>query len=218
VLTSDGNILHVRATLRYRIEDPLAYIFKFKNATNVLQSVLNNSLHWASVQFTADEALYKERPAFRDAMRGRVLGLVEEMGLGIAVDTLDVEVTAPLYVKDYFDLVISAEQDRSKQINEARGEFDRITREAEGEAQRIISGGMIQSNALVQTAFADAAAFKEQLPFYRENKELFRHRLLVQTVQRVFETAQDKFFMPEGTDELRLNLSREPLIPVRSPQ
>jgi membrane protease subunit HflK len=129
-----------------------------------------------------------------------------------------VEVTAPLYVKDFFDLVISAEQDRSGQINEARGEFDRITREAEGEVQRVLSSAMVRSNVLVQTAFADASAFQEQLPFYQQNPDLYRHRLAVQTLQRVMTNAQDKFYQPSGIDELRITLSREPVVPPRPQQ
>ena len=34
-LTGDGNIIHVRATLTYRITDPISYVFNFANATNL---------------------------------------------------------------------------------------------------------------------------------------------------------------------------------------
>ncbi len=82
VLTSDGNILHVRASLRYRISNPVAHIFQFANATNLLRSTLDNAIQWASVRHTADDALYKKRVQFRDAIRLRVSNLIERQGLG----------------------------------------------------------------------------------------------------------------------------------------
>lgn len=213
VLTADGNILHVRTTLRYRITDPVAYAFQFGNVTNLLVNVLDNAVHWASVRTTADGAL-RDRSAFRDAIRSRTVSLIERVGIGITADTLDVEVAAPLFVKDAFDLVISAEQDRSKQINEAQGEADRVVREAEGEAQRILSGGMTSSNSLVQGVLADARFFEDQLPYYRRNPRLYRDRLRVEAIARVLTNAQDKFYQPDRIAELRLNLSREPQVPA----
>jgi membrane protease subunit HflK len=210
VITSDGNILHVRGTLRYKISQPLEYAFQFGNVTNLLRSCLDNSIHWASVRATADSALYKDRVAFRDAIRQRFSTLIERHRLGVAVDSLDVEVAAPAYVKTSFDQVIAAEQDRSKRINEAQGEFDRITREAVGEANRTRDTGLALSNSLVQAVSADALFFSQQLEDYRRNPQLLRDRLRIAAVGRVLTNAQDKFFQPARVDELRLNLSREP--------
>jgi modulator of FtsH protease HflK len=216
VLTSDGNILHVRATLRYRIADPLAYTFRFTTVTNLLTSALDNSIHWASARFTADSALYKDRPAFRDAIKLRLTEQVERGGFGVTVDTLDVEVTAPAFVKEFFDQVISAEQDRSKLINDAQGEYDRITREAVGEASRVVAIGHANSNLLVQSVTADATFFRNVLNDYRANPALFRERRRIETIARVITNATDKFYQPAGVAELRLNLSAEPEAPRKA--
>src|SRR5947207_8524958 len=57
-LTGDGNIIHARATMSYRISDPISYSFNFTNATNLLQHILDNALAYASARFNADDALY----------------------------------------------------------------------------------------------------------------------------------------------------------------
>jgi membrane protease subunit HflK len=210
VLTSDGNILHVRGTLRYKIVNPVAYAFSFSNVTNLLRSTLDNSIHWAAVRYSADDALYRDRVAFRDSIRQRAVDLIERHQIGVSLDTLDVEVAAPLFVKTYFDAVIAAEQDRSKRINEAQGEYDRVTREADGEAKRARDVGLGLSNSLMQAVSADAQFFEQQLPEFRKNPDLLRERLRIASVGRVLTNAQDKFFQPSGIEELRLNLSREP--------
>jgi membrane protease subunit HflK len=221
-LTSDGNILHVRATLKYRIADPVAYTFHFHDVTNTLVNFLNNAVYHASARFTADAALYKERTAFSDAIRGRLVSLVERANLGIALEPLDVEVSAPLYVRDAFDEVIRSEQDRSKKISEAQGFFDETVRKAEGEAAAVRSGGLVVSNSLVQAVSAEARFFLDQLPVYDRNPALFRERKRIEAVTQVLTNAPDKFFLPSRADgqprELRLQLNREPLSPVTKPK
>jgi len=49
-LTADGNIIHLRATIRYRITDPITYIFSFVNSSNMVLNALNNAIVRASAQ------------------------------------------------------------------------------------------------------------------------------------------------------------------------
>src|ERR1051326_4841925 len=75
-LTGDGDIIHARATLSYRISDPVSYVFHFANATNLLQHVLDNALFYASAAFSADDALYRNKLAFQESVQKRVHALV----------------------------------------------------------------------------------------------------------------------------------------------
>ena len=43
-LTGDGNIIHLRATLRYRINNPINYTLNFVNASNLVQNALDSAL------------------------------------------------------------------------------------------------------------------------------------------------------------------------------
>lgn len=216
-LTSDGNILHVRATMKYRIADPVAYAFKFSNATNLIANALNNAVYHASARFTADNALYLEVAAFNDAVRQRMEQWIVKSGLGVTLDTLEVERSAPLFVKSAFDAVVAAGQDRSRKINEAQGYADETILKAEGEAAALRAGGMVASNLLVQAVSAEAKFFSDQRPSYDRAPELFRTRLLTAAISEVLTNATDKFFLPERADgaprELRIQLNREPIAP-----
>jgi len=50
-LTGDGDIIHARATLSYRVIDPVSYVFNFANVTNLLEHILDNALFYASAPF-----------------------------------------------------------------------------------------------------------------------------------------------------------------------
>jgi modulator of FtsH protease HflK len=219
VLTSDQNILHVRAAMKYRVADPLTFAFKFANITNLLANVLDNTLYWTSARFTADNALYKEPTAFREAIVMRMRQQIDSMNLGIAVDEIVVDTRTPAYVKQAFDAVIAAEQDRSKKVNVAEGYFNERVRTAEGEAAAIRFGGMVSSNALIQAVSAEAKYFQDQLPYYLREPDLLRARLRIEALSQVLTNAADKFFVPDRPDgssrELRIQINREPLAPVR---
>jgi regulator of protease activity HflC (stomatin/prohibitin superfamily) len=88
-------------------------------------------------------------------------------------------------------------------------------RQAEAEANSLVSGAEAERSRYVRAIQADATAFAAQLPQYQANPELFKQRRLTETWQRILYASPDKFFLPDPVDgkvrELRLLLSREPL-------
>ena len=214
-LTSDGNIIHVWASLKYRIANPWQYAFRFADVTNLIQNVLNDALNYASASYTAEGALYKESTFFRDQVRARVNKAIEENQLGITLETLEVRSKPPLWVKSAFVEVQGAEQDRSKKINDAEGYAREVILRAEGEARDRINTGSTWSNQLVQAVMADQKAFTDQLPSYLRDPGLFKQRLLLDKLRTILPKDQDKFvFMQPAqgqSQELRLQLNREPL-------
>lgn len=216
VLMADGNILHVRGAMKYRITDPIAYAFQFGSVSNLLVNALNNAIYHASSTFQADAALYKDQAGFREAVRQRLDAWIARTQLGVTIDLLEIQTAAPGYVADFFEAVTKAEQARSTRISDAEGEANTIIGKASGEAQSILAGGQVASNALVQAVFADADAFVRQREFYLQNPELFRRRLLASSISRVMTNANHVFLLE--SDELRLLINRGPQTPVKPPQ
>jgi membrane protease subunit HflK len=220
-LTSDGNIIHVRARANYLISDPVAYTFNFVSTSNLVQNALNNALNYASARYTVDKALRHDRTGYKELVESRFKNLLLAQKLGVSLEVLVIEAVPPRDVKDAFNAVIDAEQDFSKNLNTAQGYTNQILSKAQGEAEAIINGGKADANKLLQSVQADAKSFADQLPLYQANPHLFMQRRLTETMQRVMTNAQAKWFLPERADgqqrELRLLLNPEPEGP-KSPQ
>ena len=214
-LTGDGNIIHVRVTLKYRIADPIRYTFGFAQVNTTLTNVLNNAIFWASARVTADAAVYKDKVGFRDLVVQRVRQQVTALDLGITLEPSDVETKAPVDVRPAFENVNSEEQKRSERISAAQGDREQILGKAQGEAGAILARATGSSNRFITAITAEATAFRNQLPEYRKDPELFRNRLLAARLGRIMTNVQEKFFLPEAPEgrsrELRLLLSREPV-------
>jgi membrane protease subunit HflK len=214
LVMGDNNIMHARATLGYRITDPIAYVFNFLNASNCLQNALNNALLYAAARTPADEAL-TNNAAFKETVLVRLRQQIENHRLGVTIEPgSEVKVLPPAYVQPDFDAVTAAQQDRSKAELAALGDAETTVRNAQTEANLILNAAESERNRVVQDVQSFAKSFTAQLPQYQANPELFRQRVLTERWQRILSRADDKFFQLEplvpGQTELRLQLSREP--------
>ena len=217
-LTSDTNIIHLRATLRYRINNPLDYALKFVNASNLVQNALNNALFYGSSRFTADEAIRLNILGLKEMISARVQDVVDRHGLGVTVEQVDLQSIAPRYLAPAFAAVLSTEQERRQTNEVALAYANRARSTAQGEANSLINSGETDRARLVQTVAAEARYFTNQLPYFLRNSELFMDRLQIESIQRILtNSAVEKFFVPEGREgqvrELRTLLSREPRKP-----
>jgi membrane protease subunit HflK len=212
-LTADANIIHTRATLTYRIKDPIKYVFNFVNASNAVQSALDNALLHAASQFKVDDILTRDIAGFQEAVRRHATQLVENQELGVMVEQCVVQSVPPRQLKDAFANVLKAEVMRGKVLNEARSYENQVTNRAGADAESRINLAQSDRTRLVSDVSAQAQRFQEILPQYQHHPALFAQQRLTETLGRVFTNAQDKIFLTESTDgdrkELRLMLNRE---------
>ena len=220
VITGDTNIVHSRAFLSYRIEDPIRFAFDYVNATNAIQSVLDNALIYVAAHSQVDRIIRDDVAGFQDRVQARVNQLVRTYNLGIAVEQCRVESRAPLYLKKSFEEVNNALSTRDKMRNDAKSYENGTLSRAEAEAAGRRSRAQAESVQLVSQVRADAQQFLDILPLYQSNPDLYHHLLLAEKIGQVLTNVQDKWYLPQRTDgktrEVRLQLSREPLKPATS--
>lgn len=213
-MTADGNIIHARVTLDYRITDPINYILNFQNAKAIVTNALDNALISASTQFNVDSAVRLDRGAFKDRVVQLFSLAVEQQQLGIVVESSKLESIPPRQVKDVFDAVTAAEQESSTTNNAARSAADTMLSAALSESNSIVNTAVTDRNNLLSRINAEAASFQANLPAFQRNPQLYRERLLTETWGRVLMNAEDKFVTVDRQDgnsrEMRLQLNREP--------
>ena len=215
-LTGDANIIHVKATLRYLITDPLAYSFHFTDASNIVINILDNALFHASGRYTVDRAL--DVVTLKDAIYARVTEQAKALGLGITIQPPDVTVKAPLQTKESFNAVVTASQNKETTNNVARSYANNVLSRALGDSNAVVNVGAADASRLVADLKSDAQAVEDLLPSYRKDSNLFYERRLAETMERVLTNATEKYYMPALAGgkqrELRLLLSKTPEKPA----
>ena len=118
-LTADTNIIHLAASARYRITDPIKFHFDFDDAAMFVTNDLNNALLYTASHFTVDDVLTAQPTAFKEAVEARMRELVEKQDLGITVDGVDPQTSPPLTLLNDFHRVVQASAEGANQINQA---------------------------------------------------------------------------------------------------
>ena len=223
-LTADANIVHVRATLRYSIQDPVRYAFGFTQTARLITNALNEALNYATAQFPVDSILTRDRTSFREKLSQRLSQLVDEQQLGIRIEQADVQARAPRQpaVSKAFDAVTEAGLKSGQVLNEAQSYANEVRSRALGGAASLTNAALTEKTRMVEFVGAEARQFSSLRPQYEANPALFTLRWQTETLGRVFTNAQEKFFIAPGPDgrprELRLLLSREPIKPRGLPE
>jgi len=213
VLTADQNIIHTRATLYYHIADPNQYVFEFASASNTVLNALNNALLSTAARFNVDDILTRDVAGFQDAVLQRVSDLTEREQLGIVVDRCAVQSVAPRQLRDVFNQVTTARENRNKLLNDAHSYASQVLIQSDAQATSITNAAATASGNYVKSITAEAKRFNDLLPQYASNPNLFAQQTFLQAVGPTLTNA-DKWIQPVTENgksmEVRLMLNREP--------
>lgn len=213
VLTAERNILHARAQLTYLITDPVRFVLDFTNAPAALRDALDNALVRTAAQMPVDLML-TNNAILNENLAREVSRLIAERQLGVSVDRCDVRVEPPLFLKDAFRRVLTAQVDSSTAINDARRAQNQLTNQASGTAVTLVNLAESQRRRLVEMTDGEARRFLELLPQYQANPELLIQQRYNEVISKVISNAQEQVFIasrPDGQPrELRLLLNRDP--------
>lgn len=215
-LTGDGNIIHARVSVDYRITEPINYVLNFREAKEIVTNALDNALLDAAAQFTVDDAVRLERGAFKDKVVQLFNRTVELQQLGIMVESSKLESIPPRQVNDVFNAVTAAEQESSTTNNAARSAAATMLSVAMSESNSIINIANSDRTKFLSSISADAKNFQDQLPAFERNPQLLMQRLLTESWRKILANSDDKFLNFNNDPvsgkpyELRLQLNREP--------
>lgn len=191
-ITGDSNIVHIRATLFYRIEDPLQYVFGFVDASNVVQNTLNSAMLETAAHYKVDDILTRDVAGFRDAITRRVSELLDQQKVGVAVDHCEIDRIPPRQqsVRAAFLGLLNAENTRSKLLSDARSAENQITNNASATAASLINNAELDRARLVNELSSAATNFTKILPLYEANPALFVQQRFSETIARAFTNAE----------------------------
>jgi membrane protease subunit HflK len=212
-LTADTNIIHVMATVKYSITDPIAFHFKFVDAPTLITNALNNALLFVSSQMKVDDILTRQRIVFREQVTERAKALIDSEKLGVTVNQLDVEARPPQNLRPKFDEVDEAMIKRDTMIAEAQSYATTKDAGARAEATNRVYVADAQRRRLVELVKAQADTFLKLRGQYERDPAFFERVRQMAVLEEVYTNAQQKIILPPHTKELRLELSREPEAP-----
>jgi membrane protease subunit HflK len=107
-------------------------------------------------------------------------------------------VQPPESVRDAFDDVIAANQDRNRKVNEAEGYANEVLPRSRAEANEVLQGAIAYREAKIAEAGGEAQRFLTVLGEYEKAPEITRKRLYLETMEEVLPDVE-KVIIEPGT-------------------
>ncbi len=189
MITGDGNLIELQATVRYTVTAPHTYLFEVRDPDEMLRAAAEAVLRGMVASRQFQDLLTTQRGQFQDEALARLEQRCLSYhpgGLGIRFDGLSLhDLHPPREVVDGYYDVTRAMEAHDKLINEGHTEGIAKVRKAEADQQRIILDAraartekVTQARAEV-TRFLTLSAARKQLTSEQEQR-LLSDKLLAQ--------------------------------------
>ena len=186
MLTKDENIVDVTVSAQYRIANLKDFVLNVKDPEASLRQGIESALRHVVGDNTLEQTLTVGRENIAQEVQVRLQEILDGYATGLLVQQVNIEKTdPPAAVKDSFDDVVAAREDKEKLQNEAERYALTIVPEARGQAQARIRNAEGYLLEVVANAEGEVGRFTQLLREYEKAPEVTRDRMYIDAMQSV---------------------------------
>ena len=203
MLTEDENIVKVKLTVQYVIDDVKAFALNVKSPEQSLYQSTESAVRHVVGSTEMDRVLTEGRAIMGTEIKTRIEDYMNDYGTGIAVTQVNIDETAPPdAVREAFDEVIRAREDEVRVRNEANAYANKVIPEARGEAQRYLEEAEAYRRQVVAEARGESERFSKLLVEYQVAPEVTRERMYIDTLESVMSQSSKVMIDVEGGNNM----------------
>lgn len=177
ILTGDQNVINVAYTVRWKISDPVKYVFELAEPENTVKEVAESAMRSEVGRVSLDAAVGPQRAQIADQVRARTQELLTAYNSGIEVVGLDIrQADPPAAVDEAFKKVAAAQQAAKGYVNNANAYAQEVVNKAQG----------------------DTAKFDQLYTQYKLAPDVTRRRLYYETMEDVLSKNVTTIIEPRG--------------------
>lgn len=205
MLTGDENIVKALFIVQYKVKpDPAAtadFLFNVRDPQDTVRAASEAAMRQVIGSNKIDDALTEDRERIQLEAQAVLQGILDGYGSGLQVETVKLQdVDPPDEVSDAFKDVISAQQDRERLINEARGYANDVVPKARGQAAQLLNEAEGYRLAKIQEAQGAAQRFVSLHDEYSKARDVTRMRLYLEAMEEILPRI-DKIVIDENAGE-----------------
>lgn len=198
MLTGDLNLADVEWVVQYRISDAYQFLFKVREPVNTMRDISEACMRQIVGDRTVNEVLTVGRIEIATSVQEEIQRLCTEYSLGIKIEQVVLQdVNPPDPVKDAFNAVNQAQQEKETLVNQARSEYNKVIPRARGEAEETIQKAEGYATERVNNALGEAARFNALYREYIKAPEVTKRRLYLETMTTVLPKLGNKVITDE---------------------
>lgn len=201
MLSGDQNIVDVKFSIAYQVEDPKAYLFNVSDPDGMLRQIGESAMREIVGRRPAQDIFRDNRQGIAEDVRTIIQETLNDYRSGLVVNAISIEDAAPpREVADAFDEVQRAEQDEDRFVEESNQYSNQKLGQARGEAAQIREEAAAYKNRIVLEAEGEAQRFISVYDQYAKAPGVTRERLFIETMEQVLRGA-NKVIVEQGSGQ-----------------
>jgi membrane protease subunit HflK len=186
MLTRDENIITVDFTVQYQAADARQYLFSVDDVDGTISAAAEAAVRSVIGRSTMDQILSGEGAALVSEASGALQKTLDSYRTGLHITAVSFQnVSPPAEVKDAFDDVNKAREDKQSTENAAHAYANKVVPVARGDSARIAAEASGYKSERIARAQGDAQRFELLLKEYKAAPEVTRKRLWLETMEQV---------------------------------
>lgn len=200
MLTRDQNIVDMEYQVVWNISDPEKYLFNLADPADTMRAVAESAMRDIIARSELAPILNRDRGAIATDLREATQRTLDAYQSGINVVRVNLaRADPPGEVIDAFREVQAAQQERDRLEKEADAYANRVLAQARGDAAQALEQAEAYRAEAVNTAQGEAARFNSIYEEYVKAPEVTRRRMYLETMEGVL-GGVDKIILGEGID------------------
>ena len=188
MITKDENIVSAQAIVQWKIKDPANYLFKVVNPILTIKNSAEVALRSTVGVTNIDDALTTGRDQIQIKTKEFLQTLLDSYSSGVAITDVKLQIVDPPdEVKDAFNEVVRAKEDKERLINEAKGFYEDVIPKARGEAEKMIKEAEGYREQRISTAMGDTSRFNQVYSEYKKDKSVTKSRIYLEKLSEILQ-------------------------------
>lgn len=198
MLTSDQNIVDMEYQVVWNIADPEKFLFNLADPADTIRAVSESAMRDIIARSELAPILNRDRGSIASDLKDAVQRTLDAYQSGINVVRVNLDrADPPQEVIDAFREVQAAQQERDRLEKEADAYANRVLAEARGQAAALVEEAEGYRAQAVNTAEGEASRFNAIYEEYVKAPEVTRRRMYLETMEKVL-GGLDKIILDEG--------------------
>lgn len=198
MLTGDLNCAEVEWIIQYQVNDPEDYVFNVRDVRGTVLNMCEAVMRQVVGDSSVDEVITFGKANIQEIGKQKLQEVLDEFKIGIKITNLVLQdVNPPREVKDSFDDVNRARQDKDRFKNQAWEKYNEVIPKARGEAEKAVKTAEGYQIERINRARGDAARFIATWKAYKEAKNVTRRRLYLETMAEILPAMERKVIIDE---------------------
>ena len=186
MLTTDANIVDIDFQVVWNINDPAKLLFNIADPRLTVQAVSESVMREIIAASNLAPILNRDRGIIADTVKENIQASLDEYESGINIVRVNLEkADPPREVIDSFREVQAAEQERDRLQRQADAYANRVLAEARGKAAQTQEEAEAYRAQVVNDALGEASRFSAVLEEYNKAPDVTRKRLYLETMEKV---------------------------------